>query len=78
MSVTGHSIISRRIQYKGQEMIFVIEGEVDFTANEKIYRLCKGDTIYFDSTYFHFGSYPIPEGCELLFIISKESKNDNG
>jgi len=74
MSAPGHSKLSRRTQHKGQEMLFVLKGEVDFTVNDKTYHLYEGDTIYFDSTYTHFGRCTVPEGCELLLVIFDDSK----
>lgn len=74
MNVPGHSQLTRPTQHKGQEMLFVLKGEVDFTVNEKTYQLYEGDTIYFDSTYSHFGECLIAEGAELLLVMFDNSK----
>ena len=75
MSTPGNSEVSQHTQHKGQEMLFVIKGEVDFTVNDKTYNLKEGDAIHFDSTYTHFGSCPIKEGATLLLVIFDDSKH---
>ncbi len=75
ISSPGHSKLSRITQHKGQEMLFMLKGEVDFTINENTHHLFEGDTIYFNSTYPHFGRCTVPEGCELLMVTFDDSKD---
>ena len=39
--------------HRGEEFIFVIEGEVEFRGNDKVVRLAAGDSLYFDSSIPH-------------------------
>jgi quercetin dioxygenase-like cupin family protein len=39
--------------HEGEEFIFVLEGEVEINYGKELYRLSKGDSIYYDSIVSH-------------------------
>jgi quercetin dioxygenase-like cupin family protein len=41
------------LSHKGEEFIYVLEGEVEFHAADDIVRLTAGDSVYFDSNIPH-------------------------
>ena len=41
------------VSHKGEEFVFVLEGEVAFHAEDDIVRLSQGDSLYFDSNIPH-------------------------
>ncbi len=43
----------RFFHHRGEEFLFVIEGRIEFSAEEKQYLLNEGDSLYFDSTIPH-------------------------
>jgi transcriptional regulator with XRE-family HTH domain len=40
-------------QHRGEEFLFVLEGELEFRGGEKTMRLNPGDSLYFDSSISH-------------------------
>ena len=74
MSTPSLSNLTQPTQHKGQEMIFILKGEIDFTVHEKEYHLFAGDSIFFNSTYTHFGRCTTDEGTEVLLITFDDSK----
>ena len=41
--------------HKGEEFVFVLEGQVEFSYEDEIFTLNAGDSLYFDSSFPHFG-----------------------
>jgi transcriptional regulator with XRE-family HTH domain len=41
------------LTHKGEEFIFVLEGQLEFNYEEEVFLLEPGDSLYFDSTYPH-------------------------
>ncbi len=44
---------SRWYQHEGEEVHFMIQGEMDYTIGETIYHLCEGDVLWHTSTITH-------------------------
>jgi transcriptional regulator with XRE-family HTH domain len=41
------------VSHQGEELLFVIKGEIEFMTHEKNVRLASGDALYFDATIPH-------------------------
>ncbi len=41
------------LSHKGEEFVYVLEGELEFHADDEIVRLTQGDSLYFDSNIPH-------------------------
>jgi quercetin dioxygenase-like cupin family protein len=39
--------------HKGEEFVFVLEGQVEFSYEDEIFTLNAGDSLYFDSNFPH-------------------------
>jgi quercetin dioxygenase-like cupin family protein len=59
-------------QHRGQELLFILKGEVEVNVNGNTYILEKGDSIHFNSSYPHNGSCLSKDGAELIGIIYNE------
>lgn len=56
--------------HKGQEMDFVLEGEMDIVVDGHTERLGPGDTMYMDSSMPHGMNAVGKEGCRFLAIVA--------
>lgn len=63
-------------QHKGEELLFVLKGKIEFNVNNQPYILEEGDSIYFNASYPHHGRCFSESGCELIGIIYNGSKTD--
>ncbi len=61
-------------QHKGQELLFVLKGRLEFNVNGVPYILEEGDSIYFDSSYPHYGVCLCEQKCEIIGIIYNEER----
>jgi quercetin dioxygenase-like cupin family protein len=44
---------SRWFKHSGEEMHYVLEGEMEYTVGEKSYKLSEGDILWHDSSFKH-------------------------
>lgn len=56
--------------HKGQEMDFILEGEMDIVVEGHTERLRPGDTMYMDSSIPHGMNAVGEEGCRFLAIVA--------
>jgi transcriptional regulator with XRE-family HTH domain len=56
-------------QHEGQEILFVLEGNVKFHHGPEEFTAEEGDCIYFDSAIPHFGEAVGPKGAKCLMVI---------
>ncbi len=56
-------------QHEGEEMLFILEGEIEFVLNEESFVLKQGDTIYFDSSLPHSGRSLGEKKAKMLLVI---------
>ncbi len=56
--------------HKGQEMDFILEGELDIVVDGHIERLGPGDTLYMDSSIPHGMNAVGREGCRFIAIVA--------
>lgn len=71
-----NSKVSQRMQHKGQEMLYVLKGNVNFNVDGTSYVLEEGDALYFDSSYPHFGHNLSGGEIELLIVVYSGSVPD--
>ena len=64
------------LQHKGQELLYVLKGSLNFNVDGTSYNLKEGDAIYFDSSYPHFGANLSGEELELLIVVYSGSPPD--
>ena len=64
---------SQANQHRGQELLFVLKGTVEMSINNETYSLDQGDSIFFDSTYPHFGISASKNGAELFCVIYQDN-----
>jgi len=41
------------LTHKGEEFVFILEGQLEFTYEDQVYLLDPGDSLYFDSSFPH-------------------------
>jgi len=58
------------VRHEGEEFLFLLEGELELHYGDKLYKLCAGDSIYYESTEPHgfssVGSVPA-KGVAVLY-----------
>jgi transcriptional regulator with XRE-family HTH domain len=55
-------------QHEGEELIFILEGKIEFFLNGENHVLSKGDSIYFDSGLSHSGRSLGNEKAKMLVV----------
>ena len=67
--------VSRKIkqlhQHDCEEMLFVIEGRIEFRYGDQTFVLEKGDCAYFDGRFPHAGRALTPTGARALVVQSR-------
>jgi transcriptional regulator with XRE-family HTH domain len=56
------------IEHKGEEMGYVLEGQLDITIGDQIFKLQAGDSFFFPSTTPHGYSNPGTETTRVLWV----------
>ena len=56
--------------HAGVEFLYIMDGELEISIGSEIYRLCKGDAIYFDSVQKHAYRSPGNENCAAVVITA--------
>ncbi len=56
--------------HEGQEFIFVLEGQVEITLENKVHVLSKGDAVYYDSNDNHFVRAFGDSPAKILAVLS--------
>ncbi|GAB2901481.1 cupin domain-containing protein [Paraburkholderia jirisanensis] len=57
-----------QISHAGEELGYVIEGELELTLDNRLYRLKSGDTFYFPSTVPHSYRNPGTTAARVLWV----------
>jgi transcriptional regulator with XRE-family HTH domain len=68
---------SRASHHKGQEMLFVLRGKMDYNVNGHSYILEEGDSIHYNSSYPHYGTCLSEDGAEIIGVVYNDSKTDD-
>ena len=58
------------IVHEGIEFIYIIEGEMTYQEGERTYRMCPGDSLYFDPTAPHGPVELVTLPIVMLTVIS--------
>lgn len=61
---------SETINREGEEVVFVLEGEIIHKLDEDSFHLCKGDSLHFLSTQFHSLSNPTDKPAVVLWTCT--------
>ena len=64
-------------RHKGEEMIYMLEGKMEYFVGERQFILEEGDCLYFDSSSEHYGNAIGDKDVKALLVIYTED-NDKG
>lgn len=70
IELTGESDIFKTFQHTGVEMIYMLEGKVDYRHGAQMYPLEPGDTLFFDADAPHGPERMVQFPIRFLSIIS--------
>jgi len=71
VTVTEKALEANTYSHDGEEFIFVMSGNADFMLDDKIYTLCQGDSIYFDSSLGHRLLSHDGKEVKVLVVVTK-------
>ena len=71
----GPSERSQLNQHKGQELLFILKGKIEFSINGNDFILEEGDSVHFNASYPHNGACISDEGAEIIGIVYNEPAN---
>jgi transcriptional regulator with XRE-family HTH domain len=57
------------IAHPGEEFIHCLDGEIEYTIGDRVFRLEKGDSLLFDATQNHAYLNPLPKPVVILLVI---------
>lgn len=72
----GHTRTSRPHKHKGQELLYILKGTIEFTINGESFLLEEGDSIHFNANYDHYGICISEDGAELIGIIYNDAQSE--
>ncbi len=75
ITLTEESDIFPTFQHDGIEMLYMLEGEVDYRHGDNVYRLLPGDTLFFDADAPHGPEVLVELPARYLSIISYPQAN---
>ncbi|MEM9629874.1 MAG: XRE family transcriptional regulator [Pseudomonadota bacterium] len=70
ITLTEESDVFPTFQHDGIEMLYMLEGEVDYRHGDRLYRLKPGDTLFFDADAPHGPEVLVDLPIKFLSIIS--------
>lgn len=69
LSYPSKDAFKYRFQHDGEEMLFVLQGEMRFKYGDREFVLEEGDCVYFDSSILHTGEPVGDEPLKTLIVI---------
>jgi len=63
--------------HEGEEMVYILTGELEFTFDGKVYLLKEGDCIHFDASYPHKALCAGRKDTKALLIVSEMIRSSN-
>jgi len=75
ITLSESSDVFPTFQHEGIEMLYMIEGEVDYRHGEKVFSLKPGDTLFFDADAPHGPEVLVKLPARYLSIISYPQSN---
>ena len=64
----GASSGDRAMEHPGEELVYLLEGELEFVVNEQCYRLEPGDSLHFRTVQPHFWRNPGARDAVALWM----------
>lgn len=68
-------VVTQPLSHRGEEFVYMLEGEMSYRVGEIEYTLRPGDSIYFDSEYEH-DLTPISEAVRYLAVFSERAQQN--
>jgi transcriptional regulator with XRE-family HTH domain len=65
-------------QHRGEEFIFVLEGEMEFSHGDRRFRVREGDCLYFDASKPHSGVSVGDKEARILCVIYYYNRMESG
>lgn len=59
--------ISETVSHEGEEIVFVLDGQIDQTIAGQTFRLCPGDSLHYNGATPHGWANPTPDPARLLW-----------
>jgi transcriptional regulator with XRE-family HTH domain len=78
ISILEGGRLSQKVQHKGQELWFILKGEIEARIGDNVYILKEGDSLYFNSGYTHHGRCLSEDGGEILAVVWDSARNNYG
>lgn len=76
ITLSEESDVFPLFQHEGTEFIYLLEGEVDYRHNDRVYRLLPGDSLYFNADAPHGPENLIKLPIRFLSVISYSRETD--
>lgn len=57
------------VSHAGEEFIHCLDGEIEYSIGDRVYRLEQGDSLLFDATQQHAFRNPLPTPATILLIF---------
>ncbi|MCW2499805.1 MAG: Cupin 2 conserved barrel domain protein [Frankiales bacterium] len=64
----GASSGDKPLEHPGEELVYLLEGELEFVVNEQVFRLEPGDSLHFRSVQTHFWRNPGKVSATALWM----------
>jgi transcriptional regulator with XRE-family HTH domain len=74
----GSGNASDPISHSGEEFIHCLEGEIEYSVGDNIFRLEQGDSLLFDATQQHAYHNPLRKPSVILLILQTSLDRGNG
>lgn len=63
------------LSHFGEKIAILVEGKLEVTIEDRVYKLSSGDTLYFNSELPHVVSNPAEEPARVLWVITPISRS---
>jgi len=70
ITLTADSDVFPAFQHQGMELIYILEGEVQYRHGDKLYSMLPGDSLFFDADAPHGPEVLVRLPIRFLSIIS--------
>ena len=70
ITLSGESDVFPMFQHDGIEMLYMLEGEIDYRHGNQVYALKPGDTLFFDADAAHGPEVLVKLPARYLSVIS--------
>lgn len=77
ITLVPHATDDTLFSHDGEELMFVLEGTMEFTFGQERHLLEKGACVYFDSSVSHRGQCVGDKEAKVLVVIASRPQNEN-